>query len=172
MRRGTCIDCTDDLPSRKTTKLSCGHRMCNSCLRSSFQRSVKNPQHMPPRCCNDRIPLEHVEHLFDQKFISTWNRKFHEYSKGKRLYCPSKRCRDLIQPENIYEDRGRKCGQCSRCGTKVCGDCNRKWHSSRECIVDDPANHLFDQGRDQGLRRCHRCRSIVELTEGSSPMTW
>lgn len=147
--------------------------MCDACLERLFALSVKDPQHMPPRCCgDDYIPLKHVEHIFDVGFKKTWNRKFHEHSTGDRLYCPSRRCGAWIQPENIYEDRGRNSGRCGRCGTMACGDCGGKFHSSRECPVDEETNEILEQARDEGWQRCYRCRTMVVSEEGCNHMTW
>lgn len=71
---------SDDIPTHKSAKLKCGHRMCHSCLKRAFRLSVKDPQHMPPKCCTSaHIPLKHVDRLFDTDFKKTWNRKFAEY---------------------------------------------------------------------------------------------
>jgi hypothetical protein len=65
VRTAECLTCgSDDVPVTRSAKLPCGHRMCNSCLRRIFTMSIKDPQHMPPKCCNqDHIPLKHVDHL-------------------------------------------------------------------------------------------------------------
>ena len=169
--------CMDELPSTKTAKLKCNHRMCNSCLRRSFKLSTTDPQHMPPKCCTeDVISLKHVEKLFDNNFKKTWNRKFREFSTRNRIYCPSRRCGEWIKPENIYreDDRkgGRKVARCGRCKTKVCCACNGKWHASRECPQDEETNNFLEQAKQEGWQRCHRCKAMVELKEGCNHMTW
>lgn len=147
--------------------------MCNSCLKHLFKLSVADPQHMPPRCCSrEHIPLKHVERLLDRNFKNTFERKFAEYSARHQLYCPSKRCGEPILPDDIYEDRGRRCAQCNRCRTKICGACSGRWHSSRDCPVDEVTNQTFEQARDESAQRCHRCRNIVESMDGCNPITW
>ena len=76
-KRVECLTCMDEFPSNKTAKLSCGHRMCHSCLKRLFRMAVNDPAHMPPRCCTaDHIPLSHVEDLFDLKFKVNFNKKY------------------------------------------------------------------------------------------------
>ncbi|KAG9568388.1 hypothetical protein KCV01_g19894, partial [Aureobasidium melanogenum] len=94
VRTAECLTCgSDDVPVTRSAKLPCGHRMCNSCLRRIFTMSIKDPQHMPPKCCSsDHIPLKHVDHLFDDRFKLLWNAKYQEYTTKNRLYCPAKGC--------------------------------------------------------------------------------
>lgn len=173
LSRGTCAACYDEIPSRKNVKLSCGHRMCNSCLKQLFKLSVTDPQHMPPRCCGrEHIPLKHAERLFDRNFKNTFQRKFAEYSARNQLYCPSKRCGEPILADDVYEDRGRECGQCSRCGAKVCVACNGRWHSSRECPVDEVPDQILERPQDESAQRCYRCQNLVESVDGCNHMTW
>ncbi|OTB15671.1 hypothetical protein K445DRAFT_28509, partial [Daldinia sp. EC12] len=171
--RVECIVCLDDLPSSKAAKLKCGHRMCKSCLKRSFKLSVKDPAQMPPRCCTaDCIPLKHVENLFDVDFKRTWNRKFHEFSTRNRVYCPGKRCGRWIRPDQIRLHRnGRKVGRCGSCHTRVCCECNNKWHGSSPCAADEETNQILQQAKEEGWQRCFNCRNMVELKEGCNHMT-
>ncbi|KAB5571997.1 hypothetical protein GE09DRAFT_1216599 [Coniochaeta sp. 2T2.1] len=174
MKMVECVVCMeDDIPSHKTAKLKCGHRMCNSCLKYAFKLSVRDPQHMPPKCCTtDHIPLKHVERLFDTGFKKTWNRKYAEFSTRNRIYCPSRRCGEWIKPENIHRDAdGRKYAKCGRCHTKVCYTCNGKWHGIRDCPRDEETHRFLEQAKQAGWQRCHRCKAVVELKEGCNHMT-
>lgn len=147
--------------------------MCRACLERIFKLSVTDPQHMPPRCCTqDHIPLKHVDRLFDDRFKKAWNRKFAEFSTRNRLYCPSRKCGEWIKPANIRRENGRKMARCGRCKTKVCGVCNGKWHGSEDCPKDEGTARLLAQAKDEGWKRCYRCKAIVELKEGCNHMTW
>lgn len=169
-----CVVCLDELPSRKTAKLKCGHRMCHSCLKRSFKLSITDPQHMPPKCCTAAtIPLKHVDRLFDNEFKRNWNKKYVEYSTRNRNYCPKKGCGEFIRPEDIrHTDDGRKYGKCDKCKTKVCVRCNGKWHSGRDCPKDEDTVRFMAQAKDEGWQCCFRCKAMVELKEGCNHMTW
>ncbi|KAI4741042.1 hypothetical protein E4T50_08529 [Aureobasidium sp. EXF-12298] len=173
VRTAECLTCgSDDVPVTRSAKLPCGHRMCNSCLRRIFTMSIKDPQHMPPKCCNqDHIPLKHVDHLFDDKFKILWNTKYQEYTTKNRVYCPAKGCGQWIKPSNMHKLQGRKYGRCPRCKTKVCTLCNNKLHTSGECPKDPETKRLVDLAKEKGWQRCYNCKAMVELKEGCNHMT-
>lgn len=169
-----CLTCgSDDIPHSQSAKLACGHRMCHDCLKRIFEMSVKDPAHMPPRCCtDDHIPLKHVEKLFDLKFKVLWNRKYQEYNTRNRIYCCAPKCGEWIKPSHIHRDsHGRKFAHCPRCKTKVCVLCNSKMHKSADCPKDPEIAKLVEQAKEKGWQRCYNCQSMVELKEGCNHMT-
>ena len=168
-----CLTCgADDVPSTSSAKLACGHRMCHDCLKRIFEMSVKDPVHMPPRCCGtEHIPLKHVDKLFDTKFKLSWNRKYQEYHTKNRIYCPTLKCGEWIKPSHIHTSLGRKFAQCPRCRTKVCTLCNNKMHKSTECPKDPEIAKLVEQAKDLGWQRCYSCSAFVEKKEGCNHMT-
>jgi len=172
-KKVSCLTCgSDDVPISKSAKLPCTHRMCHSCLRRIFKLSVTDPAHMPPRCCTDKhIDLKHVDKLFDQEFKKTWNRKFEEYNTKNRIYCPARGCGEWIKPNHITTDRGRKVGKCKRCGTRVCGICNQKMHTTRDCPKDPATKQFVEVAKQEGWQRCYNCSAMVELKEGCNHMT-
>ncbi|KAK5710242.1 hypothetical protein LTR17_019077 [Elasticomyces elasticus] len=170
-----CLTCgSDDVPRASSAKLACGHRMCHECLKRVFDMSVKDPAHMPPRCCTDEhIPLKYVDKLFDLKFKVLWNRKYQEYNTKNRIYCPAPKCGEWIKPSDIHRDaQGRKYAHCQRCKTKVCTLCNNKMHRSKDCPEDPEIAKLVSQAKEQGWQRCYNCSSMVELKEGCNHMTY
>lgn len=165
----------EEVPNTRCPKLKCGHRRCHSCLKRQFKLSTSDPQQMPPTCCSsDHISLRHVDKLFDLSFKKLWNRKFAEFSTRNRIYCPSKRCGEWIKPDNITRDResGRKMARCEYCKTRVCVACNGKWHHSRHCPRDEETARFLEQAKEEGWKRCYRCKTMVELQEGCNHMTW
>ena len=146
--------------------------MCHACLKRIFKMSVKDPAHMPPKCCtSDHIPLKHVDKLFDLKFKLKWNRKYQEYMTRNRIYCPARRCGEWIKPTQIHLENGRKVGTCKRCQTRVCCQCNNKMHKSRDCPKDEATNQFIEKAKAEGWQRCFNCKAMVELKEGCNHMT-
>ena len=45
------------------------------------------------------------------------------------------------------QEDGKKVGKCSRCKTKVCGQCNGKWHGY--CPKDEETNQLLETAKEQ-----------------------
>ena len=168
-----CLTCgADDVPASKSAKLACGHRMCHDCLKRVFDMSIKDPAHMPPKCCGEEhIPLKHVEKLFDIKFKKHWNIKYQEFHTKNRIYCPALKCGEWIKPSHIYTEKGRKCAVCPRCKTKVCPSCNGKMHKSTECPNDPEIAKLVEQAKEKGWQRCYSCNAFVEKKEGCNHMT-
>ena len=170
-KRVECLTCSDEFPSNKTAKLSCGHRMCHSCLKRLFRMAVNDPAHMPPRCCTaDHIPLSHVEDLFDLKFKVNFNKKYDEYHARNRIYCPNSRCGIWIRPSNFHTEKGRKCATCPKCKTKACTMCAGKFHRSADCPKDPEIARLVQQAEKEGWKRCYQCNAMVELREGCNHM--
>ena len=168
-----CLTCgSDTIPRTQSAKLACGHRMCHDCLKRIFQMSVKDPAHMPPKCCTDQhIPLKHVERLFDLKFKMLWNRKYQEYHTNNRVYCSNAKCGAWIKPTHFHTSRGRKYAQCPRCQTRVCATCNNKLHKSQECPKDPEMIKLTKKAKEEGWQTCFNCNAMVELKEGCNHMT-
>ncbi|OJD40283.1 ibr domain-containing protein [Diplodia corticola] len=171
-----CMVCMDEVRASRCPKLSCGHRMCHTCLKRQFELSVRDPQHMPPRCCTtEHIPLKYVERLFDTKFKVLWNKKYQEYTAKNRVYCPTRGCGEWIKPSHIRMDAtvGRKYGKCPRCRVKVCVKCNNRWHLRKECPKDDDEEaHAFaEMAKESGWQKCYNCKAMVELKEGCNHMT-
>lgn len=163
----------ENKPSQRAPRLKCGHRMCHSCLKRSFELSIKDPQHMPPRCCTeDTISLKHVDALFDDAFKKLWNRKSAEYRTKNRLYCPSRRCGEWIKPSLIKRDGHRPSARCDSCNTKVCVSCNSKWHQSPDCPKDEETQKFLKQAKEEGWKRCYSCKAMVERGQGCNHMTW
>lgn len=175
IRHVDCLTCgDDDVPVTKSAKLSCGHRMCHSCLKRIFTMSVTDPAHMPPRCCTSKhIPLKHVDAIFSTRFKLLWNKKYREYTTRNRLYCPRRGCGEWIPPARIHLDTssGRKVGRCTKCKTKICASCNNQWHRTAECPNDEATRQLIAAAKDKGWQRCFNCKAMVELKEGCNHMT-
>ena len=178
MFRVECVVCMDNFPSAALPKLKCGHRMCASCLQRSFELSLTDPSHMPPKCCGqEQIPLSLVNHLFDRKFKRRWNQKLTEYTMKNPTYCPSKNCNTALKPSDIIKRKGyaNKMGICPQCHTEVCVSCKGRWHGrSKSCPNDPEANKLLDRAKEEGwpMQQCYKCGRLVELAEGCNHMTW
>ncbi|KAF2761103.1 hypothetical protein EJ05DRAFT_508309 [Pseudovirgaria hyperparasitica] len=174
-RRVECVVCLQDSSyPLKAAKLSCGHGQCHECLRRQFSLSVKDPQHMPPRCCTDEhIPLKYVDRLFNDKFKMLWNQKYEEYTTKNRVYCPYRDCGQWIKPSNIKKDSttGRMYGKCGRCRQKMCVKCNGKFHTKRNCPKDEETKRVIEMAKEKGWQRCYNCKTMVELKEGCYHMT-
>ncbi|KAL2166151.1 hypothetical protein VTG60DRAFT_3248 [Thermothelomyces hinnuleus] len=139
--------------------------MCHSCLRKAFKRSLTDPQqYMPPRCCtSDNIPPRYVDMLFDSGFKKDWNEKYKEHTSRRGFPCPSRRCGEVMKPENIRSEGGRWQGRCTRCRTKICGSCNGRWHPEPDCTGGNDSALFAEQPTRDAWQRCYRCKAVVEV---------
>jgi len=61
---------------------------------------------------------------------------------------------------------------CHGCGAKVCSICKRNAHmAGQDCPLDWELDAVLRMGKDKGWKRCYKCRSLVELTQGCSHIT-
>jgi len=161
-----------DVPYGELARLKCGHRMCPACLKRFFKLSTKDAQHMPPKCCEEQIPLKYVDNLFDIRFKRSWNKKLTEYTMKNRLYCPSRHCGEPIGTQHIEKKKnGQKFAVCPSCRIKVCTICSGKYHKSKECPRDEETKRFLEQAKEEGWQRCYKCKAVVELKEGCNHMT-
>ncbi|KAI0555307.1 hypothetical protein F4679DRAFT_578693 [Xylaria curta] len=168
-----CVICGDSVPTKKSTKLQCGHRWCRPCLKRRFKISVEDAQNMPPTCCTtDIIPLKHVNEMFNDDFKRTWNEKYAAFSARDRNYCPRAKCRAWIRPEDLrHHSNGRTSATCRKCETEICGVCYNKWHESKHCPTDADTAQFLKVAKEAGWKRCFNCQAMVELKDGCNHMT-
>lgn len=172
-RTVSCVVCLADRSrSSKWTRVPCGHRWCDGCLRRRFELSVSDAALMPPSCCDEAIPLRLVDRLFDVKFKLRWNKKCDEYTASDRLYCPGGGCGRWIDSRSFARDRkvGRVYGVCSKCKMMVCRKCGMMWHGQRRCEMDEGSREVVRLGDEFGWKRCYRCGAMVERSDGCNHM--
>jgi hypothetical protein len=128
---------------------------------------------MPPRCCtSDNIPAELVGLLFDSNFKKEWTEKYMEHKGRGCFVCPTRRCGEVIKPEDMRREAGRWQGKCSRCRTKVCGSCRGRWHHQLECPRGEEAIQFAEQAKRESWHRCPRCKTAVEIKDGRNLLRW
>jgi hypothetical protein len=129
-----------------------------------------NERSWPAKCCLTEIPLKKVLLALDSKQRAEYKSKAVEYAvpPGERLYCPGAKCHKFIPPTKI--DRLSRLPQgCPYCILKICRVCRGEAHADREaCPEDYGLNATLESAQDEGWQRCHRCRTMVELTTGKS----
>jgi hypothetical protein len=96
--------------------------------------------------------------------------KFHKarivFSTLDKTYCSNPECAEFILPAQIMADHA----YCKICGSETCVHCKQYMHSG-DCPEDDDLNAIIQLAQDEGWRRCHSCKAMVELTYGCNHMT-
>jgi hypothetical protein len=91
-----------------------------------------------------------------------------ELTTSNRTYCSNVECAAFIPPSQISE--GYR-AQCARCGNQTCGHCKGALHDG-ECEEDSALQATLRLAEEMEWRRCHSCRSLVELNQGCHHMTY
>jgi hypothetical protein len=82
----------------------CGHAYCIECLKELFIKSMQDETLMPPRCCQQEIPIALAK--LTLKETQDFNAKRLEYSTANRLYCSQPTCSTFIPPTYIVNSVG------------------------------------------------------------------
>lgn len=82
----------------------CGHAYCIHCLRELFMKAIQDETLMPPRCCQEEIPIALARLTFEE--TEDFNAKRLEYSTTDRLYCSRLTCSTFIPRTHIVNRVG------------------------------------------------------------------
>ncbi|ETI25075.1 hypothetical protein G647_04446 [Cladophialophora carrionii CBS 160.54] len=168
-----CTSCFEDTAKDDTSKLPCTHSYCRPCLATLITTALENEASFPPKCCLTAIPPSTIMSVLDAKQRNTYREKAAEFSipHQERWYCPNSKCLKWIRPSKVprlpaWNER------CPHCGTKICSICRGLAHkSSSECPQDSGLQATITLAELEGWRRCVRCRTMVERTQGCRHMT-
>jgi hypothetical protein len=163
--RFCCSVCRTKFQAYKIVRLGCKHIYCTECLKRLFLLSVKDEALFPPRCCRQEIPLERVAAALLPEEMESFQAAKIEYSVKDRTYCSNSDCARFIPPSQIVADRAT----CANCDEETCAYCKGEFHDG-ECPEDRAMQATLALAEEEGWRRCHSCRAMVELTYGCNHM--
>lgn len=163
----TCVVCQDDLPPERL-QVPCGDSYCYGCARRLFHLSMKDDSLFPPRCCGKDIPFTTVQHLFDQGSGEVFRRRQVELSTTDRTYCSDQACSAFIEVEHVANNRAT----CPSCGLETCIICKGQAHEGEDCAQDPAVIALMALAETEGMKQCHSCRRLVEISFGCNHMTY
>ncbi|KIW69320.1 hypothetical protein PV04_05202 [Phialophora macrospora] len=168
-----CTSCFEETPGSESSKLLCNHSYCKPCLKTLITTALENEASFPPKCCLTPVPLPTIMSTLDARHRNTFREKAAEFSipPQERWYCPNSKCLKWIRPSKLpripaWNER------CPHCGTKICNICHGLAHkSSLECPHDSGLQATINLAELEGWRRCVKCRTMVERTQGCRHMT-
>jgi hypothetical protein len=166
--RCACHVClVDDVLRVQSVELGCGHVLCEGCVKRCVRLSLRDIEHMPPRCCEGgEISIALMKRLFTSHFMGRWNERYIEHCRKGKVSCPRTGCAAWTK------SRGRDVVSCRECGERICCQCRGRWHGRAGCPEDEGLKALLAVGASQGWRRCYKCRAVVERKDGCYHMTW
>ncbi|KAF3166537.1 hypothetical protein TWF225_006293 [Orbilia oligospora] len=170
-----CVSCTDMFPVTEIVTLDCDHRYCEECLNVMVMTASQQESTMPPKCCSVRVRPNVIKRVLktDEDKVK-FSRKIIEYDTivEKRLFCPKRKCGAFIPYHPRKDQHHPLVGTCQKCGTRACRICKGKAHKHTEdCPEDLGLNAVIGLSKDNGWKRCYRCRAMIELNYGCNHMT-
>ncbi|ORY67309.1 uncharacterized protein BCR38DRAFT_337342 [Pseudomassariella vexata] len=170
-----CSACREDFKrDQSLEKLPCGHRYCTKCLRIMIIQSATDESKMPPRCCTQSIPGQVVKSILTREEQSVFLKAVLQFSTPweARVFCCNPACGEFIPPRNKIDPKYPSQATCRKCRTRVCVMCKRSAHPlGQDCPDDWELDAVLKMGERSGWRRCYKCRTLVELTQGCTHMT-
>ncbi|KAK6225043.1 IBR domain-containing protein [Colletotrichum tabaci] len=171
----SCICCRDDFNRTSVLhSLPCGHTYCAECLGIVIQQSTTDESKMPPRCCTQPIPGSIIQKILDREEQHIFLKAVLQFSTPweARIFCPNTACGEFIPPRNRIDPKHPFDVVCRKCRARVCVMCKRNAHPvGKDCPSDWELEAVLKMGEKSGWRRCYKCRTLVELSQGCTHMT-
>ncbi|KLU82936.1 IBR domain-containing protein [Magnaporthiopsis poae ATCC 64411] len=171
----SCICCREDFSKTQALQtLPCGHTYCNDCLRIMINQSIRDESKMPPRCCTQPIPSTIARAVLGREEQQLFLKAVLQFSTPweSRIFCPNSTCGEFIRPRGRIDPKHPFDVVCRRCRTRVCIMCKRDAHPlGQDCPADWELEAVLKMGEKSGWRRCYKCRTLVELSQGCTHMT-
>ncbi|KAI0388473.1 IBR domain-containing protein [Xylariaceae sp. FL0594] len=170
----SCTACREDsVPDASLRRLPCGHSYCSGCLGIMINQASTEESRMPPRCCTQPVPTSLIKSTLSREEQIRFLKAVLQFSTpwAVRIFCPNPSCCDFIPPRPKADPKHPFQVVCRKCKTRVCVMCKRSAHPpGQDCPDDWELEAVLKMGERSGWRRCYKCRSLVELTQGCTHM--
>lgn len=160
-----CLACEDALSPNEQLHAPCGDTYCRECITRLFKSAMKDDSLFPPKCCGEHIPFNLVKHFFSPGSSALFDDREIELSTVDRTYCADPSCSAFIKAGYIKDGKAK----CPICSLRTCAICKAVAHKY-DCPEDPAAKTLMALAKKEGLKQCHACKFMIELTTGCNHM--
>ncbi|KAK0387918.1 hypothetical protein NLU13_4163 [Sarocladium strictum] len=171
----SCVCCRETFEKPNALHaLPCSHSFCSSCLKVIVQQATTDESKMPPRCCTQPVPSNVLRNLLSKENQQSFLKAVAQFSTPweARIFCPNAACGEFIPPRAKVDPKHPFSVSCYKCQTQVCTMCKREAHGvGKDCPEDWELEQVLKMGEKSGWRRCYKCRTLVELTQGCTHVT-
>lgn len=129
---------------------------------------------MPPKCCSQPIPGFVIKSVLSPEDQATFMKSVVQFSTPweQRIFCPNISCGEFIPKRKKIDPKHPFQVACLKCRTKACSTCKRSAHAiGQDCPADSELDAVIEMGKKSGWRRCYKCKTLVELSQGCSHIT-
>lgn len=137
-------------------------------------QAVQDESKMPPRCCAQAIPSAIVKKVLTKEEQQRFMKSVAQYNTPweSRVFCPNPGCGEFIPKRSKVDPKHPFEVVCRTCRERACSICKRAAHAfGQDCPADWELDAVLQMGEQSGWRRCYKCRTLVELTQGCSHIT-
>ena len=148
-----------------------GHKFCKTCLELYVKTKISDfrgetifcPQDSCKEPCNDNI----LRVVLNDPEIQLYEEKKLEKAVNKNpnmRFCPQAGC------SRVYTVSKSTQYTICKCHSKICNACGELWHEGKTCQqASDPGFEKYI--KDNGIKFCIMCKTVVQRTEGCLHMT-
>ncbi|KAL4933780.1 E3 ubiquitin-protein ligase [Aspergillus undulatus] len=155
-----CSICMEHQNNKDLVVLPCRHEYCRECLKTLFEKAIKEESLFPPRCCRV-IPIKVVRMFLNPEILKEYARKRAELTTKDRTYCHNRDCKKFICPSYVDDELAI----CPDCGSTTCTNCKNKAHRN-SCPSQPGLKELLETAKEEGWKQCWSCLRMIERIDG------
>eukprot|EP01016_Furgasonia_blochmanni_P020984 TRINITY_DN2334_c0_g1_i2.p2 TRINITY_DN2334_c0_g1~~TRINITY_DN2334_c0_g1_i2.p2 ORF type:complete len:213 (+),score=16.74 TRINITY_DN2334_c0_g1_i2:346-984(+) len=172
-----CEVCYEEYKESEGLTLKCLHKFCINCVSNQIKAQIDASNTESIAClsdgCSTKMDDDTIRSVLSNK---EWERflrirETQRINKDPNLkWCPTADCGQVLRVSDVKDEQIT----CTKCKTKLCGLCFRKYHKG--CFGNKQCEEAEDQdynewAKGKQVQLCPRCKARVEKEDGCNHMT-